>query len=527
MRTRAETTLARIGIRRKVFFALLLPLLIFGAFSLTMFAVFYVHNHSAVERQNELKKSALEKAYSTIEEQTYACARIAAASNDVRLGVEKDFRHFVMRAIIPLFETFGTDLITVHEHDGYVIGMAHRPEMFGEDQSGDGIVAAALRGGTVRGIHDVEGRRAVITALPVASDDRTVGVCTAGFFLQDSFAKMLKEFVGAEIMIAEGDTVFASSLGAGKRGKDETMRIPRTKKRILLGRRVFDLMYVPLKKRREGDIGIFIAADNTHIYVSLLQTLVLFSLIAALIILVATRYSWNFSRAIARPIVKASYQAERVARGDLDVEPLEVVSSDETGRLTASFNLMVQNLRTMVEKDRERREYLEGEVSRLVEVIAAAADGDLSRRFEITRRDEFAKIGEALNRMTADLQARIEEDRRRREYLEREVGRLLEVMLAASGGDFTKSYDVKTGDEIGRLGGALNRMIGELKDMIDTAKRRRSHLEQQVSRLLEYIQTVASGDFAAVFDSERDDEFGRIGGALSEMMRSIRTMIEQ
>ncbi|WCK55656.1 methyl-accepting chemotaxis protein [Aneurinibacillus sp. Ricciae_BoGa-3] len=78
--------------------------------------------------------------------------------------------------------------------------------------------------------------------------------------------------------------------------------------------------------------------------------LVLYFLMIALGIslLIGAFIIWWIARKITQPIKQISVQAESVANGDLTIEHLELKSKDEIGRLSMSFNRMIDSLRSIV-----------------------------------------------------------------------------------------------------------------------------------------------------------------------------------
>ena len=57
------------------------------------------------------------------------------------------------------------------------------------------------------------------------------------------------------------------------------------------------------------------------------------------------------SRSISKPVKLAADAIQKVAQGDLHIEPLKVKNKDEVGDLVQSFNTMVQDLRESSRKD--------------------------------------------------------------------------------------------------------------------------------------------------------------------------------
>ena len=63
---------------------------------------------------------------------------------------------------------------------------------------------------------------------------------------------------------------------------------------------------------------------------------------------------------------------------------------------------------------------------------------------------------------------------KQRLYLEDKIAELLKIINAASQGDFGVSYNGKADDEIGKLGVALSEMIVDLQSMIEHNNSRRN-----------------------------------------------------
>ncbi len=73
---------------------------------------------------------------------------------------------------------------------------------------------------------------------------------------------------------------------------------------------------------------------------------ILFGIVAAGIFLLA--YVYIVANSITKPIRKLARQSEKLAHGDLDVEPLVVKSRDEVGILAESFHAMSANIRAYI-----------------------------------------------------------------------------------------------------------------------------------------------------------------------------------
>ena len=67
-------------------------------------------------------------------------------------------------------------------------------------------------------------------------------------------------------------------------------------------------------------------------------------------ILIGVVLAIMISRSISKPVRLAADAIQKVAEGDLRIEPLKVKNKDEVGDLVQSFNTMVQDLRGVVGK---------------------------------------------------------------------------------------------------------------------------------------------------------------------------------
>jgi twitching motility protein PilJ len=114
-----------------------------------------------------------------------------------------------------------------------------------------------------------------------------------------------------------------------------------------------------------------------------------------------------FARRITRPLGEIVRAAEQVGRGDLS-HTVRVRSRDEIGQLARTFNDTVTRLRSQVttetERDEEkrRREDLQKNIAGFLETVTKIAQGDLSRRGEVTP-DVLGNVVDAVNLMVEEI----------------------------------------------------------------------------------------------------------------------------
>ena len=130
---------------------------------------------------------------------------------------------------------------------------------------------------------------------------------------------------------------------------------------------------------------------------------------------------------IAKPIVDAASVMEAVAKGDY-AQRLQITSRDEVGQMSRSINTAVaaaekarndakeaaerenrlQQERAEVERrnaevEREKAEVLRHKVDHLLEVVQAAAEGDLTQTVRVEGNEPVDELAAGIQRMVADL----------------------------------------------------------------------------------------------------------------------------
>jgi twitching motility protein PilJ len=116
-----------------------------------------------------------------------------------------------------------------------------------------------------------------------------------------------------------------------------------------------------------------------------------------------------FARRLTRPISQLVRVAERVGRGDLS-ETLKISARDEIGQLAHTFNDTVVRLRSHVitetERDEERRkrEELQRNIQTFLDTVMEIAQGDLSRRGQVTP-DVLGNVVDSINVMVEEIAA--------------------------------------------------------------------------------------------------------------------------
>jgi twitching motility protein PilJ len=114
-----------------------------------------------------------------------------------------------------------------------------------------------------------------------------------------------------------------------------------------------------------------------------------------------------FARRIIKPVGELVRTAQRVGQGDLS-QVVPVTTHDEIGQLAETFNQSIARLRGLVqteaERDEERRkrEELQRHITQFLNTVTEIAQGDLTRRGEVTS-DVLGNVVDAINVMVAEI----------------------------------------------------------------------------------------------------------------------------
>ncbi len=137
-------------------------------------------------------------------------------------------------------------------------------------------------------------------------------------------------------------------------------------------------------------------------------------------IVLALLVSSRINRSISKPIIALTESSERVTAGDYNVS-LKVVSSDEIGSLTNSFQHMVEKIKhsqeqLLLEKNsveekiaegvkeaKEQKDYLEASVATLLSAMNALAAGDMTAQVASGKDDQMGRLFNGFNTSVSNI----------------------------------------------------------------------------------------------------------------------------
>jgi twitching motility protein PilJ len=152
-----------------------------------------------------------------------------------------------------------------------------------------------------------------------------------------------------------------------------------------------------------------------------------------------------FAHHITKPVTQVVRAAERVGQGDL-TRLVTVSSRDEIGQLAATFNDTIVRLRSQVQTESERdderhkREELQRNIMRFLDTATEIARGDLTRRGQVTS-DVLGSVVDAINVMVEELATLIEDVREAAQQVLTSSTEMMGTMEATAGGAQTQSRE--------------------------------------------------------------------------------------
>ena len=238
------------------------------------------------------------------------------------------------------------------------------------------------------------------------------------------------------------------------------------------------------------------------------QLLLVFAGVAALAVVGGAL----LARRITRPITRLVEAAQRVGEGDLS-ETVAVTSRDEIGELAQTFNDTIVRLRAQVhteserDDERKRREELQENIIRFLEVAMEVSQGDLTKRGEVTS-DVLGNVVDAINLMIAEIAAIIADVR------------VAAMQVSASASQMTDSSGRMTegaqaqAREAAQVAASVEALTRSVRQVADSAR-----ASAQAAR--EALDAAQKGDLA-VRDSLQGMQ--RIRGEVQSISKKIKSL---
>ena len=194
-----------------------------------------------------------------------------------------------------------------------------------------------------------------------------------------------------------------------------------------------------------------------------------------------------FARRITRPVAQVVRVAQRVGHGDLSAL-VPVSSRDEIGQLATTFNDTVVRLRALVQteterdEERRRREDLQRNISRFLDVATEIAQGDLTCKGEVTS-DVLGSVVDAINVMVGEIARTIAEVRVAAEQVSASAGEMIGALEETATGARAQAREA-----VG--------VSGSTEDLTRSMRRVAEHAEASAAEARQTLDSATRGEEA-------------------------------
>jgi len=164
-------------------------------------------------------------------------------------------------------------------------------------------------------------------------------------------------------------------------------------------------------------------------------------------------------------------------------------------------------------------------IAQLVEVAQRVGEGDLSETVTVTSRDEIGELAHTFNHTIVRLRAQVQteaerdEERKRREELQENIVRFLDVAMEVSQGDLTQRGAV-TSDVLGNVVDAINLMVAEIGGIIAEVRVAALQVAEGANQMTESSARMTEGAQAQA------REAGQVASSVETLTRSVRQVAD-
>ncbi len=178
---------------------------------------------------------------------------------------------------------------------------------------------------------------------------------------------------------------------------------------------------------------------------------------ATIVALLALIAGWVIAVIIARkitnPLTNTVDVLGKIEAGDYE-QRIVIDSTDELGALGGSVNELAQGLKKAEEESKRLNEDIR---------LKAEREQELERKNLAKEKEQVAREHQAEAEKTKEKEEQAERERQQAEQLRQNVNLILEVVNAAAEGDLTQDITVKGEDAIGQMGEGLDRFLKGLR----------------------------------------------------------------
>jgi len=293
-------------------------------------------------------------------EQALTLARYHAQDEQLMAAFLSKERNDLDSLIAPVYETLHNNIgLTVFEYgntNGEVFTRGHQPGKFGDDKSSDPAIQAVLKGKEIGGFVFGKSGLAIRGIVPLKNKGTIVGTFQVGFNLnQDMLANVSKlvgdvAFYDKDVLIQTTSNKEAEEIKKQKRSEFFD-RLVAGEPMVLANNHGLQSVYLPMPNPVDDKVQGMFRLDQDMSFVNQRQreNLIISAVILTTSIVVIIFVASFVSGGITRPISRAAGMLKDISEGEGDLtRRLEVSGKDEMGELSLYFNRFIEKLQGII-----------------------------------------------------------------------------------------------------------------------------------------------------------------------------------
>ncbi len=237
------------------------------------------------------------------------------------------------------------------------------------------------------------------------------------------------------------------------------------------------------------------------------------------VVLIAVFALW-VSRSIAAPVLKVGQVLDTVAGGDYS-QKVDLQSRDEIGRMANSLNTAIDAVAQAMQEVKDAAEREQQMQQERAEAERLQAEEQRQRQEEESQREKARREEERLKEeeRAAREREQAEQDRWHAEELRQKVDQLLQVVAAAAEGDLTHDVEVAGDEAVDELAEGIRHMLLDLSGVIGQVASGAERFQVASRTIATGSQTLAQG---AQSQSASVEEIGALVEELSRSVDAVK-----
>jgi methyl-accepting chemotaxis protein len=469
-----------------------------------------------------------------------------------------------------VLQQIGMDFLVFSNKDGQVIARGHS-DRFGDSILGQVNVQKALAGESSVGIEPgalvkfslragvpVKNDHPALTGTPPqeGKGGEIIGVVTLGYDLSTSaFVDEMKNRLGVEVSIFEKDTRVSSTIMRdGQRIVGTKMDNPQVLEAVLERSQAFftpielfgqsyNAAYWPIIDPQGQTAGMFAFAQAAHLAKEAAHSVQMSILwVSTIVGGLMLGGGVLLAQSLARPILKTTSFATRVAAGHLD-EQLEIKNKDEIGTLAQALQAMVVSLKAKIQESERQAELAKQETQKAQaatqEADAAKQQVEMAHEGLLQAAGQLEGVVEQLTSASEQLAAQVEQASKGSEEQRSRTGEtatameemnatVLEVAKnasqAAQASDQARTKAADGAEVVSAAVSAIHKVQDQAQEMKSNIKQLGQQAEQ-IGRIMHVIEDIADQTnllaLNAAIEAARAGDAGRGFAVVADEVRRL------